>query len=129
MRWREGFEVVRHDDATAIALTDAGVRGTLSVQVADLEYRKQLGLVWTTDRWKSQQEFGTGDDPMNQWHWVRDAFEGFQQWQMHLDIPGDWEEFEYAIVYRHRGAVLSEFWADNGHRNFVVRRNGPRRLP
>ncbi|MBI5535264.1 MAG: hypothetical protein HY898_21230 [Deltaproteobacteria bacterium] len=124
--WKEGFEVVRHEfEATNVELTDAGVRGTLSVLLADLEYHKEVGLVWTTDGWKTHQEFGTGPAAVNMWHWVRDAFEGFQQWQIVLDVPGSFDAFEYAIVYRHgavQGAVRQEFWADNGHRNFVVRR-------
>jgi hypothetical protein len=125
--WKEGFEVVRHEfESTTLEVTDAGVRGTLSVLLADLEYDKEVGLVWTTDGWKTHQEFGTGEAPIHAWHWVRDAFEGFQQWQIALDLPGSFEAFEYAIVYRHgavEGATRFEFWADNGHRNFVVRRN------
>jgi hypothetical protein len=127
--WKQGFEVIRHEPSS-VRIDDDGIQGTLCATLLDLEYHKDVALVFTTDGWKTQHELGTSPEPRNQWHWVRDGFEGMQEWEIRLEIAGQIDALEYAIVYRHGaapGAKTTEFWADNGKRNFVIRRQGARR--
>lgn len=124
--WKPGFEVIQVDArGTSIVVDDLGVRAKVSIAIADLEYRKDLRLVCTTDGWKTHAEVGNEGAQENGWRWVRDLWGGFQQWVVEHEVRDGCEEFEYALVYRHAavdGATTYEFWADNGQENFKVRK-------
>lgn len=127
--WKPGFEIIRMDPReTSIVVDDLGVRGKVSIAIADLEYHKDIRMVCSMDGWKTHLELGNEGAECNGWRWVRDLWGGFQQWRIELDQPGACEEFEYAMVYRHAAvdaATIYEFWADNGQENFRVRKGQP----
>lgn len=111
-----------------VTVGDAGVQGRVSIQIADLDFDKQLELVATTDGWQTVHRFGIGDGK-NAWHWTEDfQYAGSERWQIDVDVPGAADRFEYAVVYRHgvvNGAKSYEFWENNGGGNFVVERSQP----
>ncbi len=99
-----------------------GVKGKLGVEVADLDYDKQIEMVYSTDRWQTVSTFGMGEGA-NKWRWVEDHWGGRDWFEIDLDIAGTTDRFEYAIVYRHgivNDARTYEFWANGGGSNYVV---------
>lgn len=107
---------------TNVAVTAQGVQGTVSVRLADIDFDKQVAMVYTTDNWQTTHwvESGAGSD---QWHWVEDQGADYERWDVNVDIPGDFQQFQYAVVHRHgtvNGAALYEFWDNNGGSNWVV---------
>src|SRR5690606_31946073 len=87
-------------DAKPLALTDEGVKGQLFLAVADLDYDKEIALVATTDNWATVMELGVGSpEEPNRWYWVEDAWTGYENWAINVDLPGEFETFEYAVVY------------------------------
>jgi hypothetical protein len=105
-----------------VKIDAAGVKGTLGVEIADLDYDKQVELVWTTDRWQTVSYFGLGEGA-NKWRWVEDRWGGKDWFEINVDIPGSTDSFEYAVVYRHgvvNDARTYEFWANGGGSNYVV---------
>jgi len=115
------------DQETTVHLTNQGVAGRIYLSVADLDYDKDIRLVWTTDGWATVNEFGIGTPgDQNAWNWVADSWMGHETWFIDLDIDGSFERFEYAIVYRHgvvNDAQPYEFWDNNGGRNYVITRS------
>ena len=103
-----------------------GVTGRISVQLADLDFDKQLELVATTDGWQTTLRFGMGESgDTNKLYWAEDFpwAPGRERWQIDLDLPGSADHFEYALVYRHgvvNGARTYEFWDNNGGGNYRV---------
>jgi hypothetical protein len=102
------------------------VSGRISVQLADLDFDKQLELVATKDHWQTVLRFGMGaSTEKNKLYWVEDFpyAPGRERWQIDLEIPGGSDHFEYAIVYRHgvvNGARTYEFWDNNFGANYRV---------
>ncbi len=114
--WRDTV-VVDHDRVT----------GSLSLQLADLDYDKQIEIVATTDGWDTVIQLGMGQaGDVNRWYWAEDyPWSGRERWQLDLDLPQGGEAFEYAVVYRHgvvNGARTYEFWDNNFGANYVVPR-------
>jgi hypothetical protein len=130
------YHVVDNDDAnqvishgpwlSSVALDDTGVSGQLTAIVADLDYDKDVALVATVDGWQTVLEFDMGAaGEENKFYWVEDLAGGRERWAIDLDIAGDYQELEYAIVYRHgvvNGATTYEFWANNNGHNYLVHR-------
>jgi hypothetical protein len=127
-----GQSIVRNEPwLDTVTVSDAGVRGRISVQAVDLDYDKELVLLATTDDWATVQELGMGapGEP-NKLYWTEDfAWSGSERWQIDLDLPGAGvERFRYAIGYRHgvkNGAVRYEFWDNNYGYNYLVERPVP----
>lgn len=114
------------DNATSVQVSSSGVTGTISVQLADLDWDKQVDLVWTTDDWATVGVYSLGEG-QNAWHWMYDSYNGYDIFNIDLNIPGSASEFTYAVVYRHgviNGAEPYEFWANNGGYNFTVTSDG-----
>jgi hypothetical protein len=114
------------DNAVAVTQGSTGIAGTISAQVADLDFDKQLELVATTDGWQTVHRFGIGvQGEKNKWYWVEDFAHaaGRERWQIDIDLPGGAELFEYAAGYRHgvvNNAKPYEFWDNNGGANYRV---------
>lgn len=107
---------------TSVTVTDQGVQGKIAVRIADLDWDKEVAMVWTTDDWAtvSWSNMGSGQ---NQWHWAADYGNDYERWEIDMNIPGDFQHFKYAIVYKHgivNGATVYEFWDSNGGSNWVV---------
>jgi hypothetical protein len=109
-----------------VAVGAGGVSGRISIQLADLDYDKQLELVATKDNWQTVLRFGMGSaGDKNKLYWVEDFpwSAGRERWQIDLDVAGGSDHFEYALVYRHgvvNGARTYEFWDNNGGANYRV---------
>ncbi|HEX5058406.1 MAG TPA: hypothetical protein VFV99_03555 [Kofleriaceae bacterium] len=121
------YQVVRVEPwLNTVTVGANGVTGNISLQLADLDYDKQLELVATKDHWQTTLHFGMGEaNEKNKLHWVEDFpySPGRERWQIELDVPGGSEHFEYALVYRHgvvNGARTYEFWDNNGGGNYRV---------
>ncbi len=109
---------------TNVAVTPAGVQGTVSVRMADIDFDKQVAMVWTTDNWATTNWSNMGGAD-NQFHWVEDYGSDYERWDCNVNLPGNFTSFQYAVVYRHgtvNGATVYEFWDNNGGSNFVVLR-------
>lgn len=128
--YRGDHAVIWRDSSTTnVTIDDGGVHGSIEAILADLDYDKDVRLVWTTDDWATVHESAIGSmGEMNAWYWVEDAWSGSERWRIDLDIPGSFERFQYAIVYRHganAGGRTYDFW-DNGYgSNYVVQREPP----
>ncbi len=126
------YNVVRVEPWTStVTVGDDGVRGTLSLQLTDLDYDKQVELWGTTDGWQTVHQLGVGtSSDVNKWYWVEDFpwAAGRERWQIDLDLPGSADAFEYAVVYRHgvvNDARSYEFWDNNGGGNYRIERAIP----
>lgn len=109
---------------TNVAVTASGVQGTVSVRLADIDWDKQVAMVYTTDDWATVHWMDTGSGD-NKWHWVEDYGSDYERWDVSVNLPGNFTRFQYAVVYRHgtvNGASLYEFWDNNGGSNWVVER-------
>lgn len=121
------YTVLRQDwQHTGLTVGADGVKGTVSAVIADIDFDKDLRLVWTTDNWATVNESKIGGiDQPNAWYWVEDVWTGSERWEIDVDVPGPVDEFQYAIVYKH-GVVNSartyDFWDNNGGGNYVVKR-------
>lgn len=123
--WDGIWSVLRSDyyATSGVTLNDTGLSGTVDLEVRDLDYDKDIRLVWTLDGWNTVHESGIGSDDTNAWHFVSNSYDGWQRWSIKLDQKGSFQKFEYAIVYRHgvvNGAQPFEFWLNNGGMNFSV---------
>lgn len=101
-----------------------GVHGKIALRLADIDYDKDVQMVWTTDGWATANWSGTGEGP-NAWHWVQDYGADFEQWEIDVAIEDEGvARFEYAIVYRHGGgedgSKVYEFWDNNYGYNYKV---------
>jgi len=112
------------NELTQVQVNSTGVSGQIGVVVSDLDYDKELDLLWTTDAWAHTNTAGMGGAASNNWQWVRDTYSGYEVWRMYLDLPAsNPQAFEYAIVYKHgviNNAKTYEFWDNNGGSNYVV---------
>jgi len=122
------YQVMRTEPWNSnLTLTDHGVQGTLSLQLVDLDYDKQVALVGTTDGWQTVIELGMGaPGSVNRWYWAEDyPWSASERWQIDVDLAGDFQRFEYAVVYRHgvvNGARTYSFWDNNYNQNYAVER-------
>jgi hypothetical protein len=121
------YQVIRVEPwLNTIAVGPSGVSGRVSLQLADLDFDKQLELVATTDNWQTTLRFGIGGSAdQNKLYWVEDFpyAPGRERWQIDVDLPGGADHFEYALVYRHgvvNGARTYEFWDNNFGGNYRV---------
>lgn len=119
------YNVVRVEPwLTTLTVDDYGVRGRISIQVADLDYDKRVKLVATKDDWNTVIELGTGvAGELNKFHWVEDFpwSNSHERWAIDLDLPGATDELQYAIVYEHgvvNGARTYAFWDNNFGTNY-----------
>ncbi len=121
------YQVVRAEPwRNSVVVTDHKVTGSLSVQLADLDFDKQIELFATTDGWNTVIELGMGTaGDKNRWYWAEDyQWSGRERWQIDLDLGEGGEALEYAVVYRHgvvNGARTYEFWDNNNGSNYQVR--------
>lgn len=109
---------------TTVAVDGTGVHGSVSARVADIDYDKQVSMVYTTDGWRTSQwlDVGSGE---NGWHWAEDYGADYERWAVDLNLPGDFQQIQYAIRYRHgvvNGAYTYEFWDNNNGQNYVIDR-------
>lgn len=121
------YQIVRVEPwLNTVAIGENGVTGRISVQLADLDYDKQLEVVATKDGWQTTLHLGMGaPGDANKLYWVEDFPypPGRERWQIDVDLPGPADHFEYAVVYRHgvvNGARTYEFWDNNGGGNYHV---------
>jgi hypothetical protein len=121
------YAVIRHfwDAAEGLTVDGSGVHGRLSFYVADLDYDKDIRMIWTTDGWQTINEFGFGDgwQTENVMMWQQDLWNGYERWSINVNIAETTDRFEYAVVYRHgvvNDAEVYEFWDNNGGHNYVV---------
>jgi len=111
--------------ASTVAVTADGVKGTVSLRVADLDYDKRIKMLATVDNWNTVLEYDMGaPGDKNAWYWKQDVYNG-EEWEIDLDIPGDYTELQYAVQYTHgvvNNATEYGFWANNGGQNYSVKR-------
>jgi hypothetical protein len=126
------YQVIRTEPwASTVTVGDAGVTGKISIQIADLDYDKQIEIVATKDGWNTVVWLGIGQHgDKNRWYWIEDLpnQSGRERWEIELDLPGAADAFEYAVVYRHGvvgGARTYEFWDNNWNANYRVERAVP----
>lgn len=112
------YQIVRVEPwLNTVTVGDSGVQGRISVQLADLDFDKQVELVASKDGWQTVLHL-----PLS---WVEDLSAARERWQIDLDLPGAADHFEYAVVYRHgvvNQAKTYEFWDNNGSANWRVDR-------
>lgn len=123
------YQVVRVEPwMNTITLGEGGVTGRVSVQVADLDYDKELELVASDDGWQTVQHFGMGaPGDRNRFYWAEDLGSR-ERWQIDFDLPTTSSHFEYAVAYRHgvvNHARRYAFWDNNGTANWRVDRATP----
>jgi len=123
--WDGIWSVMRQDyyALNSITLDETGLSGTVDLEVRDLDFDKDIRMIWTLDGWNTVHEFKIGSDATNSWQWVGNGYDGWQRWSIKLDWKGSFEKFEYAIVYKHgvvNSAVPYEFWLNNGGFNYSV---------
>lgn len=123
------YQVVRVEPwLNTVGFDDHGVTGTVSVQVADLDYDKELELVASDDGWLTVKHFGMGaPGDKNRFYWVQDLGSR-ERWQIDLGLTTNAAQFEYAVVYRHgvvNHARPYEFWDNNGTANWRIERAAP----
>lgn len=111
---------------TDVSVEEDGIYGTITIDVQDIDYDKDIRLVYTTDNWETVREMsiGTREGELNRWLWhYNHPYGNRQRWALELELPGSYDHIEYAIVYRHGvrdGADVYEYWANNYGRNFRV---------
>jgi hypothetical protein len=109
---------------TTVALDPTGVHGTVSARLADIDFDKQVSMVYSLDNWATSHwlDIGAG---ANTWHWAEDYGPDYERWAVDLNLPGSYQQMAYAIRYRHgvvNGAYTYEFWDNNGGQNYTVTR-------
>ncbi|EYF02176.1 carbohydrate-binding protein [Chondromyces apiculatus] len=109
--------IYRDTSIPDLTLTSAGLQGTLKANIADLDYDKSVVVRWTTDGWQTFT-----DTPL-----AFDADLGSlnEKWAVTFNVAGDFQQVQYAIVYRHgvvNGADVYEFWDSNNGANYTVNR-------
>jgi hypothetical protein len=126
-----GWSVVRVEPwLNTVVVDDAGVHGRISLQLADLDFDKEVVLIGTTDGWNTVIEMGMGQPgQVNRWTWTEDfPWSGYERWQIDVDLPCTTDRFEFAVAYRHgvkNGAKTYEFWDNNFGQNYIVERAVP----
>jgi hypothetical protein len=120
------YSVVRQDwGETKVQVGAAGIKGKISVVVADLDFDKDIRIRYSTDGWKTFKELRMGSaGGKNVLYWAGKLGTGMERFSVDLDLPGAVTQLDYAIVYRHGvvgGATAFEFWDNNGGLNYVVK--------
>jgi hypothetical protein len=129
--YRGTYSVIYHYQSWEAPVTVGadGVQGRMDLTVADLDYDKDIRMVWTTDNWATTNVFRMAAGGTNALYWVQDTYNGYEQWRIDLDIEGPIDRFEYAFVYRYGGANCPddgwaqgcyEFWDNNGGHNYSI---------
>jgi hypothetical protein len=124
--WQGSYMVLHNTHGVGPILNDQGLSGTIVMEILDLDYDKEMVLVWTLDSWKTVNEFKMGSGAVNNWHWTSNTYNGMQLWEIALDYKGSFSKFEYAVVYKHGGknnSKIYEFWDNNGGYNYQVGKN------
>lgn len=112
----------------SIAVDESGIAGNIELAVSDIDYDKDIRLLYTTDNWATQHELVVGSEGANRWVWQYDEFVGLEVWRLDLDLAGDFDHIEFAVVYRHgvqNGADVYEYWDNNYGQNFRVEKTAP----
>ncbi len=108
-----------------VVVDGEGVSGKVSLRISDLDWDKRITMLATVDGWNTVLEYGMGESgENNKWYWSQDVYNG-EVWHIDLDIPGDYQELQYAVVYHHgviNDATEYGFWANNGGQNYSVKR-------
>ena len=107
---------------TNIVVDNTGAHGAIAMRLADIDTDKQVAMVYTTDNWQTTHWLDMGAGP-NQWHWVEDYGADYERWQVDVNLPGTFQQLQYAVVYRHgvaNGAKVYEFWDNNYGQNYIV---------
>ncbi|MBI5535262.1 MAG: hypothetical protein HY898_21220 [Deltaproteobacteria bacterium] len=126
--WQGTWSIIHNSHGASPILNDGGLTGSLIMELLDLDYDKDVRLVWTLDSWKTVNEYKIGSEHVNNWHWLKNTYNGMQLWEITLDYKGSFDKFEYAVVYRHggkNGSKVYEFWDNNGGYNYQVSKNQP----
>jgi hypothetical protein len=121
--WLGTQAVLHNTHGAAPTLTDAGLSGSIMMELLDLDYDKDVRLIWTLDDWKTVNEYKIGPEHVNNWHWLKNTYNGMQLWEIILDYKGTYDTFRYAVVYKHggkNGSQVYEFWDNNGGQDYQV---------
>lgn len=130
--YRGTHSVIYHyqDYSNPVRVDENGVFGRINLNVADLDYDKDIRMVWTTDNWATANVARMGNNgEANVVYWIEDTWSGTERWAIDLDIDGPIEQFTYAFVYRHGGANCPEnegaegcyeFWDNNRGNNYTI---------
>lgn len=119
------YSVVRQDfSQTKLTVGPTGVKGNITLAIADLDFDKDLRIRYTTDDWKTFKEIRMGaQGAANTLSYTTKLGVGMEQWKADIDLPGPVSRLQYAVVYRHgivNNASPVEFWDNNGGQNYVV---------
>lgn len=124
VKMSEYYQMVRQITwESDVTIDDTGIHGSVVLDVADIDYDKDIRLVYTTDGWATTQELTIGAAELNAWHWQGDSYGSRERWQLELELPGSFDHIEYAIVYRHgvvNGASAYEYWDNNYGQNYRI---------
>lgn len=129
-KMNEYYSMVRQWWAdTDVMIDETGIHGTIAIQVTDLDYDKDIRLVYTTDDWATVQEMTIGEAELNAWHFSHDEYSGnTERWVLDLELLGTYDHIEYAIVYRHgvvNGADTYEYWDNYYGNNYRIEASAP----
>lgn len=117
--WRD-YSTLRQDypettakHVAAGGMAAPGAFGTLAFVVEDLDFDKELKLLYSTDNWTTTETItlGTPADK-NKLYWVKNLGADYEQWKVNLEVPGNFSAFQFKLVYRHGvtlGARPTEF--------------------
>ena len=126
LSYQGNYSILRQEygDDYGPVVDDYGVSGKVSLIVADLDFDKEIQMVCSTDGWETAQWFSINHSAgKNEWYWEADLWGDYERWIIDLDLPGDVDKFEYAIVYKHgtsNEAKQYSFWDNNYGKNYIV---------
>ena len=107
--------IISHSDRDLL-VDDTGVHGHIAANIADVDFDKEIGMVFTTDGWQTVEEMTMGEGP-NHWMWETDFHEFGERWRVEVQLDREGvDRIEYALYYRHgivNNAVRYEFWDNN----------------
>jgi len=115
---------VEMDKLDILVDKDDGVSGDVSIVVANLDYDKDIRMVWTIDDWKTTNEFGMGKKTESDVWFMEVGGASSERWKMNVAIPGKGiEKFQFAVAYKHgvvNDAKTYEYWDNNEGLNYSV---------
>lgn len=105
--------------------TGNSVTGKVGLTVADVGYKKDIRLIYTTDAWKTVHEMRVGNpNNENEIYYVSKDSPGWEKWMVNVNVPNiTSNRMEFAVVFRYgSSARVYEWWANNGGRNYAINR-------